>query len=328
MTDENTATHPGLAIAKSDHGDDFARASARPMYLILVRGGTPGTMMRLGVGGTRVGRSHENAVRFADLSVSRRHATIVSDLHGNAWLTDLGSSNGTSINGGRLEPYAPRRLRDGDRLGFGSSVVVKFVRLDPTDERFQRELYERTVRDPLTGLYNRGFFLEQIGVLAETSTARSLGLGVLMLDIDHFKRVNDTYGHDTGDAVLREVAAVLRESTRGDDLVARYGGEEFVAALPVAAPDQATERAERIRAHLAARRVISPVVPQGGLRVTASLGLAFARPGRIRSASALLTAADQCLYQAKASGRNRLILRVDPVAFPGPELLTPRSGEA
>ena len=168
------------------------------------------------------------------------------------------------------------------------------------------------MRDPLTGLYNRSFFLDQIGPMAELGASRGQGLAVLMLDIDHFKRVNDTLGHDAGDAVLREVAAVLRESTRGEDLVARYGGEEFVAALPVASPGQATERAERIRVE--PRRPADR--PPGGsppLRVTASLGLAFAHPGRLRSASALITAADHCLYQAKNAGRNRVVFRVDPL---------------
>jgi len=297
--------------------------AARPMYLIVVSGGPPGAIERLGPGGGRLGRSHENTVRFADLGVSRRHAALVADAHGEIWLTDLKSTNGTYLNDGKVAPYVPHRLRDGDRVRLGSSVVVKFVRLDPSDERFQRELFERTVRDPLTGLYNRSFFLDQIGPLADLGASRGQGLAVLMLDVDHFKRVNDALGHDAGDAVLREVATVLRESTRGEDLVARYGGEEFVAALPVACPTQAAERAERIRAALAAR----PIVPPGAtdpLRVTASLGLAFAHPGRPHSASALITAADHCLYQAKNSGRNRVVLRLDPVP-PRPDLVTPFS---
>ena len=225
----------------------------RPMYLIVVSGGPPGAIQRLGAGGLGSGRSHENTVRFSDLSVSRRHAALVVDAVGDIWLTDLNSTNSTFLNDGRVAPHVPHRLHDGDRVRLGSSVVLKFVRLDPCDEQFQRELFERTVRDPLTGLYNRTFFLDQIGPLADLGASRGQGLAVLMLDVDHFKRVNDALGHDAGDAVLREVAAVLRESTRGEDLVARYGGEEFVAALPVASPAQATERAERIRAALAAR---------------------------------------------------------------------------
>ncbi|MCA1684505.1 MAG: FHA domain-containing protein, partial [Planctomycetia bacterium] len=128
---------------------------SRPMYLIVVSGGPPGSMQRLAAGRTRLGRSHENAVRFADLSVSRRHATIAADPLGATWLTDLNSTNGTYLNDGRVAPHVPHRLHDGDRVRLGATAVVKFVRLDPCDERFQRELFERTVRDPLTGLYNR-----------------------------------------------------------------------------------------------------------------------------------------------------------------------------
>jgi two-component system, cell cycle response regulator len=324
--DEKCATQVCKALTGSDVVESPVSYESRPMYLIVVGGGTPGAMLALNPSGTRLGRSQDNTVRFADPSISRRHASIVTDAHGDVWLTDLGSTNGTFLNGGRLVGPMPQRLHDGDRVQFGSNVVVKFVRLDPCDEQFQRELFERTVRDPLTALYNRAFFLEQIDVLTELGASRGLGLAVLMLDIDHFKHVNDSFGHDTGDSVLREVADVLRESTRDDDLVARYGGEEFVAALPVATPDQASERAERIRADLAARRI---AVPGGGpLRVTASIGLAFARPGRVRSASSLITTADHCLYQAKHGGRNRIILRVDYPLITGPELATPRSAGA
>ena len=157
--------------------------------------------------------------------------------------------------------------------------MLKFVRLDPCEEQFQREMFERTVRDALTGLYNRAYFLNQVGPLAEYNAVRGLGLAVLMLDIDHFKRINDRFGHDAGDLVLREVAGVLRESTRSEDLVARYGGEEFVVALPVAAPDQATERAERIRRALAERRIVA-----GGIRCESRPASAW--PSRRRTGAA------------------------------------------
>jgi len=335
MTDDMGATMVCRSAAVTDSTEipPPTPTGLRPVYLIVVHGGIPGAMLRLPHGGNRLGRSIDNGVQLPDPGVSRRHATAVTDATGEVWLTDLDSTNGTFVNGERLPAHAPCRLDDGDRIRFGSGFVVKFVRLDPSDEKFQRELFERSVRDPLTGLYNRAFFLDQIGPLADASASRGLGLAVLMLDVDHFKRVNDTYGHDSGDAVLREVAAVLRESTRSEDLVARYGGEEFVAALPVAAPDQATDRAERIRANLAARRLKSETADaKGSLRVTASLGLAFTPTGRFRSPSSLITAADHCLYQAKAAGRNRIVFRGDAnLALgeshgSGVDLLTPRSG--
>ena len=137
-----------------------------------------------------------------------------------------------------------------------------------------------------------------------------------MLDIDHFKRINDTFGHDAGDAVLREIAGVLRESTRAEDLVARYGGEEFVIALPVAAPDQATDRAERIRSNLSSRQM--PGIGET-LTVTASLGLSYAEPGADeianRSSSPRPTAV--CIKLGKREGRDRLVFRQDPFLAAG-----------
>jgi diguanylate cyclase (GGDEF)-like protein len=325
--DEKCATQVCTAVAaKTDSVFIPVVGSARPMYLIVVTGGIPGDMLRLSHSGSRIGRAPENTVQLLDGSVSRHHAAIGTDATDAVWLTDLASTNGTYLNGKRLTPHVAYPVQDGDRIQFGSTVIVKYVRLDPCDEQFQRDLFERAVRDPLTGLYNRAFFTEQLGPLAERGAARGLGLAVLMLDIDHFKRINDTYGHDVGDVVLCEVARVLRESARNEDLVARYGGEEFVLALPVAAPDQATERAERVRTNLAARRIDTPGSP---LRVTASVGLAFARPARSRSHASLITAADHCLYQAKNAGRNRVVFRADAPALNGHEsaLLTPQSGE-
>jgi diguanylate cyclase (GGDEF)-like protein len=165
-------------------------------------------------------------------------------------------------------------------------------------------MYERTVRDTLTGLYNRAYLLNQIGVLAERSASQGIGLAVLMLDIDHFKQINDSYGHLAGDDVLRQVAAVIRESTRSEDLVARFGGEEFVVVLPVSVPDLAADRAERIRSNLAERTVMAEGT---GIRVTASIGLAFAPAGRSRNEMALIMTADEALYRAKADGRNRVV---------------------
>jgi diguanylate cyclase (GGDEF)-like protein len=283
-------------------------STTMPMYLIMVSGGIPGAMLRLAPGGTRLGRATDSTFQLPEISISRRHAAIDADTQGVVRLTDLGSTNGTFVNGRRLRPHAAVRLNDGDRVQLGSSVIFKFVRLDPCEEQFQREMFERTVRDSLTGLYNRSFFLNQVGPLAQIGALRGLGLAILMLDIDHFKLINDGHGHDAGDAVLREVANVLRDATRNEDLVARYGGEEFVLALPVAAPDQATERAERIRVSLAGRRIVTGTAT---LRVTASLGLAFAPAERPRAASAMITAADRCLLQAKIAGRDRIVFRPD-----------------
>ena len=273
-------------------------------YMLVVSGGIPGTMVRLSEQGTSLGRSGESAFQISDITVSRDHAVVMTDEMGTVQIRDEGSTNGTFLNGKRIHAHRLVDLADGDRVQLGTKIVFKLVRLDPNDEQFQREMYERTVRDPLTGLYNRAYLLNQIGVLAERSASQGIGLAVLMLDIDHFKQINDRYGHLAGDDVLRQVAAVIRESTRSEDLVARFGGEEFVVVLPVSVPDLAADRAERIRSNLAERTVVAEGTE---IRVTASIGLAFAAPGRSRNEMALIMTADEALYRAKADGRNRVV---------------------
>jgi diguanylate cyclase (GGDEF)-like protein len=292
------------AVAGSEPAAGAQPAAPLLLYLIVVRGGIPGTMLRLGQKSSSLGRSAENTFQVHDSTVSRRHAVISIDAAGTTWLMDLGSTNGTFVNGRRIATQTPFQVGDGSRIQLGSATLLKYLKLDPCEEGFQRELYERSVRDNLTGLYNRGYFLSQIGPLAELNSMRELGLALILVDIDHFKRINDTHGHTVGDLILREVAEVLHESTRGEDLVARYGGDEFILALPSCSLEQATERAERIRSRLSSRLVDASRARVG---VTASLGLSFAPAGRVRDVAALITAADEALYEAKRSGRNRVI---------------------
>lgn len=275
-----------------------------PMYLIMVRGGMTGAMLRVDGRKTSLGRSTDNTHSIHDATVSRRHAELTQDAEGRAWLTDLGSSNGTYIDGKRLVPNQPVRLEQGGRIQLGASIVLKYVGLDPCEERFQREMFDRATRDNLTGLHNRAYFLEQVGSRCDQVIARGMSMALLMVDIDHFKRINDDHGHDAGDAALREVAKVLRDSTRTDDLVARYGGEEFLVALPVAAETGAVERAERIRRHLLGRPIRAGREP---LRLTVSIGVSRADQSRPWSVAGLISSADAALYEAKRAGRNRVV---------------------
>jgi len=156
---------------------------------------------------------------------------------------------------------------------------------------------ELAVTDQLTGLRNRRYLMRHLA-----GQLRAGGpLAALLMDVDHFKRVNDGHGHPAGDAVLREVAARLRENVRASDVVGRYGGEEFLVVMSAGLPDDAFAVAERLRRAIAA----TPVPIAGGsLAVTASFGVAFAHPGM--APETLLDAADAALYRAKAGGRNRV----------------------
>jgi two-component system, cell cycle response regulator len=290
-----------LNSSRSDSG----LAHRQSAYLIVIRGGLPGTMLRVGPDDTTLGRSADNSFSLDDMTVSRRHATLRVDALGLVTITDDGSTNGTFLNGRRIDIRRTVSIEEGDRLQLGSGVLLKLVRLDASDEHFQQEMFERTVRDGLTGVYNRSYFLNQVGRLAGRYTAQGVGLAIMMVDVDHFKRINDRYGHVTGDLILREVSSVIRESTRAEDLVARYGGEEFILALPASSPELAAERADRIRMNVGARRIRTS---GGEVRVTVSIGLAYrSHESPIRPMS-LIEAADEALYQAKADGRNCVIL--------------------
>jgi diguanylate cyclase (GGDEF)-like protein len=252
----------------------------------------------------RLGRDEDNTVRVNDKSVSRHHAFLWVDEQGRPWLTDLGSTNGTHLNNTPCLQRAAVRLRPGDQVRFGQEMTVKFAELGPNEVEFHRAIYERSIRDSLTGLHNRAYFLDQLPTLISQGPAVGKSPAVLMIDLDHFKRVNDTFGHSAGDAVLRTAAVVLLDSTRHDDLVGRFGGEEFVVALPVPAIEQAMLVAERIRQSLAARETTHD---GQALRVTASIGVAYAPPAEPRSAPVLVEEADRRMYQAKAAGRNRVV---------------------
>jgi len=164
---------------------------------------------------------------------------------------------------------------------------------------------EAAITDGLTGLYNRRYMESHLATLAEQASGRNKPLAVLVLDIDYFKSINDTYGHDAGDDVLREFAIRVRKSIRGIDLACRYGGEEFVIVMPETDMAVAATVAERLR-----RRIATEPFPiaqgQRAIDVTISIGIA-ALEGANDSSAQLLKRADQALYRAKRDGRNRVV---------------------
>jgi two-component system cell cycle response regulator len=162
---------------------------------------------------------------------------------------------------------------------------------------------EMAITDELTGLFNRRYMESHIGALVEQAAARSKPLTVLLLDIDYFKSINDTYGHDAGDDVLREFAIRIKKSVRGIDLACRYGGEEFVVVMPETDMAVATVVAERLR-----RRIAGEPFPiqKGAAQVEITVSAGIAALGRDEKAAGLLKRADQALYRAKRDGRNRV----------------------
>jgi diguanylate cyclase len=167
-----------------------------------------------------------------------------------------------------------------------------------------------SLTDPLTGLGNRKYFDRSIEVAVQTALATGEPLSLLMFDIDHFKSFNDSYGHLTGDQVLRLVAMSLKQTIKGQDITARYGGEEFAVVLPNTALRQALTVADHIRRAVMAKELKKKSTGEILGRVTISVGVSMLKAGD--DTDTLIERADACLYAAKRAGRNRVICEVDP----------------
>lgn len=270
--------------------------------LTMVTGAQAGLVFTLAAGETLVGRSKECAIRIDDGGISRRHARILPDGPDHWILEDLESRNGTTVNGA---PALRHRLADGDRIGLGPSVELRFAITDEAEEELLRRLYESAVSDALTGCFNRKHFGERLASELAYAKRHSTPLSLVMFDLDHFKRVNDTLGHLAGDHVLRTVAGLLKRTLRAEDVLARYGGEEFAVIARGIDVAQAVMLGERLRTTVERARIQygADVIP-----VTVSVGVAsLACCTRGGSLEEIVHVADTRLYEAKHGGRNRTI---------------------
>lgn len=268
--------------------------------LIVIRGRSVGLLLELQKLPAVVGRAPDVELTIDDLAVSRRHAQVERGPDGFL-VRDLGSTNGVFVNGLRVESQT---LRDGDRIQIGTSAILKFCFQDDLEASLQRKLYDSATRDSLTGTYNRGFFLETLEVDFAAAIRNDHVMSLLILDIDHFKAVNDTYGHPTGDLVLTQSARLIQAALRAEDVAARYGGEEFAVLLRYTDGARALAIAERIRRTIADHDF---ELQSGTLRLTVSIGVATLDAATHKSAVQLIAAADQLLYRAKQQGRNQAV---------------------
>jgi diguanylate cyclase (GGDEF)-like protein len=251
-----------------------------------------------------IGRGNDADIRISDPSLSRLHMRIEHDGK-TAYAEDVGSRNGTIVEGTRLT--GKRKLASGEHLGLGN-VVLRFAIQDANEVKASRDLYEAAVRDHLTGMHNRGYFEDRL--LAEFAYVRRHGepLALMLIDLDHFKKVNDTYGHPIGDAVLKAAAGKIVESLRAEDLAARYGGEEFVVVARGTGLEGARVLGQRLRTRIAASQVLTM---SGVVSVTCSIGIAvMQRETKFLTPSELVRAADEALYSAKHNGRDQVVVNL------------------
>jgi diguanylate cyclase (GGDEF)-like protein len=249
-----------------------------------------------------IGRGRQCDLSMDEESISRHHCKIVTE-NNETLLIDLGSTNGTYLNGKRVTSSS---LQNGDQFQLGTSAMLKYQLRDDVEARFMSELYDAATKDYLTGIYNKKYFMDRLKSEFAYAKRHETRLSLLAIDLDHFKDVNDTYGHYCGDVALRTLAQHFLEHTRMDDLVARVGGEEFMILLR----DCKRERAIRLAENLRQQAADLSIEADGKVfHVTVSMGVATLHdsvPGKAAHFDSLIKEADNKLYQAKHAGRNRV----------------------
>jgi len=255
-----------------------------------------GKRFSLSDGIVRIGRGTENDVVLQSDSVSRRHARIEIRT-GSYHLVDSHSTNGTYVND---EPVQDQQLCRGDQIKIGDTIL-KFLSGTDLESQYHETIYRMTIMDGLTGIHNKRYLVEQLDRELSRATRHGRPLSLVICDIDHFKRVNDGFGHLAGDHVLKEVAQLAKSRLRPDDVIARYGGEEFAIILPETDVAGGVQIAEELRKMIATETF---VFEDEEIDVTISCGVAQLDPSW-RSYD-FVRAADERLYEAKRAGRNRV----------------------
>jgi diguanylate cyclase (GGDEF)-like protein len=246
----------------------------------------------------RVGRGADNHVVLEGDSVSRRHAHF--ERRGNSWfVVDDGSTNGTYLNEEQIAHDA--LLNNGDRIKVGPTILKFLSGLD-AESKYHEEIYRMTIVDGLTQIHNKRYLFEALEKELIRARRYERELSLIIFDIDFFKRINDQYGHLAGDHVLRELARVVQERIRRDEVFARYGGEEFVIVLPETGLGGARALAEDLRERVATHAFVFQ-----GERIPVTISIGCAQLSKDdRAATELIQRADEKLYEAKRSGRNRV----------------------
>ena len=296
MEDERT-TNPNKTVVTVISQGPKKGGDSREACLVIIYGEDLGRRIPLGPEPCVIGRSSKCDVQVDQESVSRNHARI--SRHPNGYtIRDLGSTNGTYVNDELVDEVM---LRDGDQLKIGRTIF-KFIVGGNMEAQYHEEIYRLMTVDGLTDLHNKRFFNEAIEKEISRARRYERTFSLVLFDIDHFKKINDTYGHLAGDAVLRQLGALVKGRVRRDDVPARTGGEEFAVILPEVGAQGAALLADKLRKSVeeSTFRFEGTVIP-----VTVSLGVAEWAAG-IEDPAELVKRADERLYDAKRNGRNQV----------------------
>ena len=270
-------------------------ASAGPPCLVIISGDDMGRRYELGKEECTIGRADTCTICVNTDQVSRKHASVQAVL-GKYYVVDMRSTNGTFVNEQKVERA---KLLDGDQIRVGKTVL-KYTE-SHVEQRYFEHVFNLASMDALTGAFNKRYFDETFGKEVQRSQQAQTPLSIALFDIDHFKKINDTYGHPAGDAVLKNVAGTVASQLRDGDALFRVGGEEFALLLGSTPLAFAVQAAEATRALIA-----SLVTDFMGTRITATLSLGVAELAAGEQPAELYQRVDGLLYAAKRGGRNRV----------------------
>ena len=274
------------------------RPPARDACLVVIYGMDLGKKYNVDAKSVVIGRSSSTDIQVDQESVSRNHCKLINTGQ-TIMLRDLGSTNGTYVNDELVDEYV---LRDGDFIKVGRCIFT-FLVGNNIENAYHEEIYRLTTIDGLTQVFNKRYFIETLEREMGRAQRYRRHLSLIMFDIDHFKEINDTYGHLAGDHILRQLAATIKSRIRREDILARYGGEEFAIVLPEIDRANASTFAEKVR-QLVERSVFE--FEETRIPLTVSVGVSLLGP-ETDSCETLIKAADENLYRAKEQGRNRVI---------------------
>ena len=247
-----------------------------------------------------VGRDNEAGLVVSRSSVSRQHARLFVDDGNNWWVEDLKSTNGTFVNEMRI---TAQQLHDADQIRFGDAIY-KFLSGTNIESAYHEAIHNMAIQDGMTGIHNKRFFMEFLEREIAVASRHGHPLTLVIFDVDHFKKVNDSHGHLAGDAVLKELAARIKPRIRREDLFARYGGEEFACVLPSTALAGGIVFAEHLRSIIAERPCL---FEDQQIPFTISVGVTTLHRETGVDPAGLIKRADENLYAAKRGGRNRVV---------------------
>jgi diguanylate cyclase (GGDEF)-like protein len=275
--------------------------------LVVLRGTDVGKVMKLNDGPVVIGRSLDCSAVMREESISRHHAKINITETGEIVAEDLGSTNGIFLNGTRVTKTT---LKSDDKLLLGRRTVLKLMFQDQIEQLYQQEIYNSSTRDGLTGIYNRRFLDERIDSDISFSRRHRIPFTFIMFDIDLFKKVNDKYGHPSGDEVLVAIAKIIGDIIRTEDVFGRFGGEEFAILAPRIDLDGATIFGERIRQHISELEIPAKDGSDTIIKVTVSVGAVTVHPEAIVDTATVISVTDENLYKAKKAGRDKVVTSI------------------